>query len=87
MQKRKSYDIIVDGTNSIWGISAAGSAFDWQSRGQGFEPPMLHQINIIRTFIQSEMGSDLLYISRKLQIGKRKNGRTAEYGNPPICFM
>ena len=47
----------------------------------------LHQINIIRTFIQSEMGSDLLYISRKLQIGKRKNGRTAEYGNPPICFM
>ena len=45
------------------------------------------QINIIRTFIQSEMGSDLLYISRKLQIGKRKNGRTAEYGNPPICFM
>ena len=25
------------------GISAAGSAFDWQSRGQGFDPPMLHQ--------------------------------------------
>ena len=54
---------------------------------QGFESLSLHQINIIRTFIQSEMGSDLLYISRKLQIGKRKNGRTAEYGNPPICFM
>ena len=26
-----------------WGIGAAGSAFDWQSKGQGFEPPMLHQ--------------------------------------------
>ena len=52
-----------------------------------FERSGLHQNNIIRTFIQSEMGSDLLYISRKLQIGKRKNGRTAEYGNPPICFM
>lgn len=25
------------------GIGAAGSAFDWQSRGQGFDPPMLHQ--------------------------------------------
>ena len=49
MQKRKSYDIIVDGTNSIWGISAAGSAFDWQSRGQGFDPPMLHQNTQIRT--------------------------------------
>ncbi len=27
----------------IRGIGAAGSAFDWQSKGQGFEPPMLHQ--------------------------------------------
>ncbi len=26
----------------MWGIGAAGSAFDWQSKGQGFEPPMLH---------------------------------------------
>ena len=25
------------------GVSAAGSAFDWQSRGQGFDPPTLHQ--------------------------------------------
>ena len=24
------------------GIGAAGSAFDWQSKGQGFESPMLH---------------------------------------------
>ena len=55
--------------------------------GRGIYSVAMFQINIIRTFIQSEMGSDLLYISRKLQIGKRKNGRTAEYGNPPICFM
>ena len=26
-----------------WGIGAVGSAHDWQSWGQGFEPPMLHQ--------------------------------------------
>ena len=38
-----TYAIIIDGTKFIWGISAAGSAFDWQSRGQGFDPPMLHQ--------------------------------------------
>ena len=35
--------------------------------GQGFDSPHLHQIKIIRTFIQSEMGSDLLYMSRKLK--------------------
>ena len=29
----------------VRGISAAGSVFDWQSRGQGFDPPMLHHIN------------------------------------------
>lgn len=27
----------------IWGIGAVGSAFDWQSKGQGFESPILHQ--------------------------------------------
>ncbi len=32
-----------------WGISAAGSAFDWQSRGQGFDPPMLHHETNSRT--------------------------------------
>lgn len=47
----------------------------------------LHQNNIIRTFIQSEMGSDLLFISRKLKIGKRKTVRTAEHGNPHGSFM
>ena len=26
-----------------WGISSAGRALGSQSRGQGFEPPMLHQ--------------------------------------------
>ena len=34
--------------------------------GQEFDSPRLHQINIIRTFIQSEMGSDLLFILRTL---------------------
>ena len=48
---------------------------------------VVHQNNIIRTFIQSEMGSDLLFISRKLKIGKRKTVRTAEHGNPHGSFM
>ena len=26
-----------------WGCGAVGSARDWQSRGQGFDPPQLHQ--------------------------------------------
>lgn len=28
----------------MWGISAAGSAPHWQCGGQGFESPMLHQV-------------------------------------------
>lgn len=27
-----------------WGIGEVGIALDWQSRGQGFESPILHQI-------------------------------------------
>ena len=26
------------------GISAVGSAFEWHSKGQGFDSPMLHQL-------------------------------------------
>lgn len=26
-----------------WGHSSAGRALDWQSRGQGFDPPWFHQ--------------------------------------------
>ena len=36
-----------------WGISSAGRALGSQSRGQGFEPPMLHQTGIGRTPISS----------------------------------
>ncbi len=25
-----------------WGCGAAGSALEWHSRGQGFDPPQLH---------------------------------------------
>ena len=31
-------------TPGFWGHSSAGRARDWQSRGQGFDPPWLHQI-------------------------------------------
>lgn len=27
----------------FWGVSSAGRALRWQRRGQGFEPPTLHQ--------------------------------------------
>ena len=27
---------------TAWGRSSAGRALDWQSRGQGFDPPRLH---------------------------------------------
>ncbi len=33
----------------IWGVGAAGSAFDWQSRGHGFESRTLHHNEIVRT--------------------------------------
>ena len=26
-----------------WGCGAVGSAFEWHSKGQGFESPQLHQ--------------------------------------------
>ena len=32
--------VLLSGT---WGISAVGSAFEWHSKGQGFDSPMLHQ--------------------------------------------
>ena len=28
-----------------WGRSSAGRALDWQSRGQGFDPPRLHHVH------------------------------------------
>lgn len=32
--------------HQIWGVSSVGRALGWQPRGQGFEPPTLHQIPI-----------------------------------------
>ena len=29
-------------SRTAWGRSSAGRALDWQSRGQGFDPPRLH---------------------------------------------
>ena len=35
---------IIAGKNVIsWGHSSAGRALRWQRRGQGFDPPWLHQ--------------------------------------------
>ena len=30
----------------MWGCSSAGRAFDWQSKGRGFESPQLHQSDL-----------------------------------------
>ena len=32
----------VDGVPVFWGVSSVGRALEWHSRGQGFEPPILH---------------------------------------------
>jgi hypothetical protein len=41
---------VVSGTaercTDSWGCSSIGRAFDWQSKGRGFESPQLHQILI-----------------------------------------
>ena len=31
------------------GISAVGSAFEWHSKGQGFDSPMLHHLDVLRS--------------------------------------
>ena len=39
-----------DEKQTTWGISAVGSAFEWHSKGQGFDSPMLHHFNVLRIF-------------------------------------
>lgn len=34
--------------NSAWGIGAVGSAFEWHSKGHGFESHMLHLKNPLK---------------------------------------
>ena len=29
----------------VWGRSSLGRALEWHSRGKGFDPPRLHQMN------------------------------------------
>ena len=41
-----------------WGRSSAGRALDWQSRGQGFDPPRLHP----RIFKNQKFASGSFYI-------------------------
>ena len=40
-----------------WGYSSVGRALDWQSRGQGFKSPYLHQIRreVKPLFFESEI--------------------------------
>ena len=38
------------------GYSSVGRALDWQSRGQGFESPYLHQKGLIRTPVRQWTG-------------------------------
>lgn len=46
-----------------------------------------HQNNIIRTFCRLVMGSDLLFLWKKLKTGNEKSRRIADRGNPPAFFM
>ncbi len=45
---------------SRWGISAAGSAFEWHSRGRGFESHMLH------FFLFFGLGGDFMPTEKEL---------------------
>ena len=44
------------------GCGAAGSASEWHSEGQGFEPPQLHQINHRRSVLMGRR----FYILRRI---------------------
>ena len=76
-----------EAANLFRAISSAGRAPGSQSGGQGFDPPMVHQNNIIRTLCRLVMGSDLLFLWKKLRTGNKETGRTADQGNPPGFFM
>ena len=40
-----------------WGIGAAGSAFEWHSKGRGFESHMLH-------FLKSFEDTEVIFVDR-----------------------
>ncbi len=35
--------LVIRADGRTWGCSSVGRAFDWQSKGRGFESPQLHQ--------------------------------------------
>ena len=39
------------------------------------------------TLYRLAMGSDLLFLWKKLKTGNEKSGRTADHGNPPAFVM
>ena len=50
-----------------WGISAVGSAFEWHSKGRGFESHMLHEresLENTRYFVNSGFSGIFLYITK-----------------------
>ena len=55
-----------------WGRSSAGRALDWQSRGQGFDPPRLHHAFLDLAFAGSFFVSD----DCTLKPGRIRSGQT-----------
>jgi hypothetical protein len=59
-----------------WGRGAVGSASDWQSEGQGFESPRLHQI------FRIDVQSDVNFIASLCPRPNRRLGNFAQYRPP-----
>ena len=53
-----------------WGYSSVGRALEWHSRGQGFDPPQLHQkFQVLRPFFETAFFLRLLFASTILVSG------------------
>ena len=52
----------------IWGRSSAGRAFDWQSRGHGFDPHRLHQKILVLQNEDFFIQADRLGISSRISV-------------------
>ena len=62
------------GRSILWKFSSAGRASALQAEGQRFEPVNFHQTREIRTFYQTVMGSDLLFLWEKVKSWRQKTG-------------
>ena len=77
----------------MWACGAAGSALEWHSRGQGFDPPQVHHLlpllNSICVYCGSASGFKPAYVDAAREMGQllASTGRTLVYGGGGIGLM